>query len=135
MGKQKKRENILLSSVEIIDTANKGRSVVKYDGRAIFIRGGVPGDICDISIFKKRKKYWEANINKIHKYSDKRTDPKCEHFGICGGCKWQNMKYKSQLEYKQNEVFNNLKRIGRTNLPISSKIIGAEKKYYYRNKM
>ena len=135
MGRRKIKEPILITNIEIIDTANKGRSIARHEGRAIFVEGGVPGDICDIKIFKKRKKFWEARIDKIHTYSDRRTEPKCEHFGVCGGCKWQNMKYDSQLHFKQNEVLNNLKRIGNVELPIHSDIIGTDNKYFYRNKM
>ena len=135
MGRQNRREPILIENIEIIDTANKGKSVAKHEGRAIFVQGGVPGDICDITVFKRRKKFWEARIEKIHTYSDRRTEPKCEHFGTCGGCKWQNMKYASQLDFKQNEVLNNLKRIGGIELPPHSEILGSENKYFYRNKM
>ena len=134
MGKNR-RKPILIENIEIIDTASKGKSVAKHDGRAIFVQGGVPGDICDITVFKRRKKYWEAKIEKIHTYSEKRTEPKCEHFGTCGGCKWQNMKYESQLSFKQNEVLNNLKRIGGIDLPRHQEIIGSKNKYFYRNKM
>ncbi len=135
MGRQNRRKPIFLENIEIIDTANKGKSVAKHDGIAIFVQGGVPGDICDIKVFKRRKKFWEANIEKIHTYSERRTEPKCEHFGTCGGCKWQNMKYESQLDFKQNEVLNNLKRIGGIELQDHSKIIGCENEYFYRNKM
>ena len=135
MGRQKRREPILIENIEIIDTASKGKSVAKHDGRAIFVQGGVPGDICDIVVFKRRKKFWEARIEKIHTYSERRTEPKCEHFGTCGGCKWQNMKYESQLDFKQNEVLNNLKRIGGIDLPSHSEIMGSENEYFYRNKM
>ncbi len=135
MGRKNRRKPIFLENIEIIDTANKGKSVAKHDGRAIFIQGGVPGDICDITVFKRRKKYWEARIKKIHTYSEKRTEPKCEHFRTCGGCKWQNMKYESQLSFKQNEVLNNLKRIGGIFLPPHQEIIGSENEYFYRNKM
>ena len=134
MGKNR-RQPILIENIEIIDTASKGKSVAKHDGRAIFVQGGVPGDICDITVFKRRKKYWEAKIEKIHTYSEKRTEPKCEHFGTCGGCKWQNMKYESQLSFKQNEVLNNLKRIGGIDLPNHQEIIGSKNEYFYRNKM
>ena len=134
MGKNR-RQPILIENIEIIDTASKGKSVAKHDGRAIFVQGGVPGDICDITVFKRRKKYWEARIEKIHSYSEKRTEPKCEHFGTCGGCKWQNMKYESQLNFKQNEVLNNLKRIGGIDLPNHQEIIGSKNEYFYRNKM
>jgi len=135
MGRQNRRKPIFLENIEIIDTANKGKSVAKHDGIAIFVQGGVPGDICDIKVFKRRKKFWEASIEKIHTYSKRRTEPKCEHFGTCGGCKWQNMRYESQLDFKQNEVLNNLKRIGGIELPAHSEIIGSENEYFYRNKM
>jgi 23S rRNA (uracil1939-C5)-methyltransferase len=134
MGKNR-RQPILIENIKIIDTASKGKSVAKHDGRAIFVQGGVPGDVCDITVFKRRKKYWEARIEKIHTYSEKRTEPKCEHFGTCGGCKWQNMKYESQLSFKQNEVLNNLKRIGGIELPPHSEILASENEYFYRNKM
>ena len=135
MARQNRRKLIFLENIEIIDTASKGKSVAKHDGRAIFVQGGVPGDICDITVFKRRKKYWEARIEKIHKYSERRAEPKCEHFGTCGGCKWQMMQYSSQLEFKQNEVLNNLKRIGGIALPQHSEILGSENQYFYRNKM
>ena len=135
MGRSNRRKPILINNIEIIDTANKGRSVAKHDGRAIFVDKGVPGDICDIKVFKRRKKFWEASIEKFHAYSNKRTQPKCSHFGACGGCKWQNMEYPSQLEFKENEVLNNLKRIGGLTLPKHQKIIASKEKYLYRNKM
>ena len=135
MGRSNRRKPILINNIEIIDTANKGRSVAKHDGRAIFVDKGVPGDICDIKVFRRRKKFWEASIEKFHTYSNKRTQPKCSHFGACGGCKWQNMEYPSQLEFKENEVLNNLKRIGGLTLPKHQKIIASKEKYLYRNKM
>ena len=85
MGRQNRRKPISLENIEIIDTTSKGKSVAKHDGRVIFVEGGVPGDICDITVFKRRKKFWEARIEKIHIYSERRTQPKCEHFGTCGG--------------------------------------------------
>ena len=135
MRKQNRRKPIFLENIEIIDTANKGKSVAKHDGRVIFVQGGVPGDICDITVFKRRKKFWEARIEKIHTLSVRRAEPKCEHFGTCGGCKWQNMNYTSQLEFKQNEVLNNLKRIGGIELAEHEEIIGSKNEYFYRNKM
>ena len=135
MRKQNRRKPLFLENIEIIDTANKGKSVAKHDSRVIFVQGGVPGDICDITVFKRRKKFWEARIEKIHTLSVRRAEPKCEHFGTCGGCKWQNMNYTSQLEFKQNEVLNNLKRIGGIKLPKHEEIIGSENEYFYRNKM
>ena len=99
------------------------------------MQGGVPGDICDITVFKRRKKYWEARIEKIHEYSKRRKEPQCEHFGSCGGCKWQNMSYSSQLEFKQSEVLNHLKRIGGIGIPAHEQILASKEEYYYRNKL
>ena len=135
MGRQNRRRPISLKNIEIIDTADKGKSVAKHDGMVIFLEGGVPGDICDITVFKRRKKFWEARIEKIHTYSARRTKPKCEHFGTCGGCKWQNMKYQSQLDFKQTQVLNNLKRIGGIELSPNQDILGSENQYFYRNKL
>ena len=135
MRKQNRRKPLFLENIEIIDTANKGKSLAKHDGRVIFVQGGVPGDICDITVFKRRKKFWEARIEKTHTLSVRRAEPKCEHFGTCGGCKWQNMNYTSQLEFKQNEVLNNLKRIGGIELAEHEEIIGSKNEYFYRNKM
>ncbi len=134
MGR-KKRKPFLLKEILITDTAFKGKSVAKYDGNVIFINEGVPGDLCDITVYKKKRKYWEARIEKIINYSEKRDKPKCEHFGVCGGCKWQNMNYKSQLQFKQKEVKNNLIKIGGINLKKINTIIGSQDQYYYRNKM
>ena len=135
MPRQNRRKPIVLENIEIIDTATKGKSVARHDGVIIFIKGGVPGDICNITVFKRRKKYWEANINQIVKKSKSRIDPICEHFGSCGGCKWQNMNYQSQLKFKQNEVINNLTRIGGITISKYNQIIGCEQEYFYRNKM
>ena len=135
MEKQKKRREILIENIEIIDTASKGKSIAKHDGRVIIVEAAVPGDICDINVFKKKKKFWQAKINKTHVFSKKRTEPKCDHFGVCGGCKWQNMQYKFQLEFKQKEVLNNIKRIGKIEDINYSEIIGSKKQYNYRNKM
>ena len=135
MGKRNRKKIILLKNIEIIDTANKGKSIAKHDGRVIFVDKGVPGDICDIIVYNRRKKFWQARIEKINEYSKKRNQPKCEHFGTCGGCKWQNMEYTSQIKFKQKEVINNLKRIGGLELPKHKKIIPCQDQYFYRNKM
>ena len=131
----RKRKNLLIEKIKILDIGDKGRSVAKHKERVIFIQGGVPGDICDIIVYKRRRKYWEARIEKIHHLSNNRETPKCEHFGICGGCKWQNMNYNSQIEYKENSVINNLRRIGKLEIPHHNKIISSKEKYFYRNKL
>ena len=135
MSRQNRRKHISIENIEIIDTANKGKSVAKHDGRIIFVQGGVPGDICDITVFKRRKKYWEARIDVIKEKSKNRIEPKCEHFGSCGGCKWQNMSYSSQLHFKQSEVLNNLTRIGGVTISKYENILGSKEEYFYRNKM
>ena len=132
----RKRKNQVFEQVEIIDAGAKGKGVGKSpDGRVIFISGVVPGDVVDVQTFRKRKSYYEGSVLRFHKYSERRTDPVCEHFGVCGGCKWQNMKYEDQLYFKQKEVTNNLLRIGHLELPEVTPILGCDKIYYYRNKM
>lgn len=101
----------------------------------IFIPNVVPGDVVDVQTFKKRKAYYEGKAINFHEFSEDRIEPVCEHFGACGGCKWQNMTYEKQLFYKNNEVFNHLKRIGKIELPEFEPILGSEKKFFYRNKM
>ena len=135
MSRKNKRKNISLENIEVINTASKGKSIARHDGRVIFINGAVPGDICNITVFKKRRKYWEARVDKIIKKSKYRIEPKCSHFGTCGGCKWQNMQYDAQLNFKQNEVLNNLSKIGGVTIDKYNKILGSEKIYNYRNKM
>ena len=107
----KNKKPIIIEDLEIIDISDKGKSVAKYDGKTIFVDGAIPGDICDVRVFKKRRKYSNAKTIKIKSPSKHRIDPKCEHFGICGGCKWQNMNYQAQLKFKENKVIENLKRI------------------------
>ncbi len=132
----RKKKFHLFENIEVIDTAAKGKSVAKApDGRVIFLSNAVPGDIVDIQTGRKRKSYFEGKAIKFHKLSDKRTQPVCDYFGVCGGCKWQNMKYEEQLTYKQKEVTNNLIRIGHLDLPEITPIAGCDKTYFYRNKM
>ncbi|RXG21802.1 23S rRNA m(5)U-1939 methyltransferase [Leeuwenhoekiella polynyae] len=122
--------------MQVIDAGAKGKAIAKApDGRVIFINNAVPGDIVDVQTQKQRKAYYEGTAIKINKYSPKRTQPECQHFGTCGGCKWQNMHYDYQLEYKQREVVNNLKRLGKIELPEITPISGSKKIYFYRNKM
>ncbi|EKT3965872.1 23S rRNA (uracil(1939)-C(5))-methyltransferase RlmD [Flavobacterium psychrophilum] len=135
MGK-KTTDKIVFDTVKVLDAGAKGVSVAKApDGKVIFISNVVPGDVVDVQTFKKRKAYYEGKAIYFHEYSEHRTEPVCEHFGVCGGCKWQNMKYSQQLFYKQNEVFNNLKRIGKVEMPEFETILGSEKQFFYRNKM
>jgi len=134
--KRKRTERIVFENVEVLDAGAKGVSVAKApDGKVIFIPNVVPGDIIDIQTVKKRKAYYEGIAINIHSYSKNRIEPVCQHFGACGGCKWQNMSYEQQLFYKNQEVLNNLKRIGKIELPEFEPILGSEKTLFYRNKM
>ncbi|WP_299885783.1 23S rRNA (uracil(1939)-C(5))-methyltransferase RlmD [uncultured Lacinutrix sp.] len=135
MSRSKKRKQ-LFTNLEVIDAAAKGKTVAKApDGKVVFLPNAVPGDIVDVQTFKKRKAYYEGKATQFHKLSDKRTTPACEHFGTCGGCKWQNMAYEHQLFYKQKEVTNNLIRIGHIELPEVTPILASREHYFYRNKM
>jgi 23S rRNA (uracil1939-C5)-methyltransferase len=134
MGRRNKPT--IFEHIKVIDAGARGKTVAKApDGRVIFLTNTVPGDIVDIRTGKKRKAYFEGTAIKFHKYSEKRVEPVCEHFEHCGGCKWQNMGYEHQLAYKQNEVVNNLVRIGHLELPEVTPILGCENIYFYRNKM
>lgn len=133
---KKNTHKIVFDHIKVLDAGAKGVSVAKApDGKVIFIPNVVPGDVVDVQTFKKRKAYYEGKAVKFHEYSEHRVEPICEHFGVCGGCKWQNMKYSQQLFYKQNEVFNHLQRIGKVELPEFETILGSIKQFFYRNKM
>lgn len=133
---RKKRSRLTFENVEVIDAGAKGKSVGKApDGRIIFLSNAVPGDVVDVMTTKKRKAFFEGVATNFHTLSKRRTTPKCEHFGVCGGCKWQHMAYEHQLHFKQKEVENNLKRIGNLELPETTQILGSKEHYFYRNKM
>ncbi len=133
---KKNTDKIVFDHIKVLDAGAKGVSVAKApDGKVIFIPNVVPGDVVDVQTFKKRKAYYEGKAVKFHEFSEHRIEPICEHFGVCGGCKWQNMKYSQQLYYKQNEVLNHLLRIGKIELPDFEPILGSEKQFFYRNKM
>lgn len=134
MRKNSRRKTF--QNVEVIDAGAKGKSVGKApDGRVIFLTNAVPGDVVDVMTTKKRKAYFEGVATNFHTLSDRRTEPVCQHFGTCGGCKWQHMGYEHQLYFKQKEVENNLKRIGNLELPETTPILGSKEQYFYRNKM
>lgn len=133
---RKRRNPLVFENILVTDTAAKGKTVGKApDGRVIFINNAVPGDIVDVKTTKKRKAYFEGTAVAFHQKSEKRVPPECEHFGVCGGCKWQHMGYEHQIAYKEQEVLNNLKRIGHIDLPEVTPIAGAPEAYFYRNKM
>ncbi len=132
---RKKNKIRILEKITVEDYAAEGKSIARVDGKVIFIEGAVPGDVVNIQLGKSKKDWAEGRVVHFHEYSSQRTTPFCSHFGLCGGCKWQMLPYEKQLEYKQREVEQNLKRIGRIELPALLPIIGAKQTKYYRNKL
>lgn len=132
----RKRTRKVFEALEVIDAGAKGKTVAKApDGRVVFIDNAVPGDIATIQTTKKRSKYYHGTAIEFQKLSEKRVDPVCEHFGSCGGCKWQHMGYEHQLAYKQKEVSQNLRRLGGIEPNETRSIKGCQTPYFYRNKM
>ncbi|WP_114791948.1 23S rRNA (uracil(1939)-C(5))-methyltransferase RlmD [Niabella yanshanensis] len=131
----RKKKNITLENVLIEDYAAEGKSLARLDGKVIFVEQVVPGDVVDICLTKNKKDWGEGWPLRFHSYSDKRVDPFCAHFGTCGGCQWQMLPYDLQLQYKQKQVQDNLKRIGKVQLPEIWPIIGAKSITRYRNKI
>lgn len=133
---KKEKKPLLLENITITDAGAKGKSIAHApDGRVIFVENAVPEDVVDIQVTKKKKAFYEGIAVKFHQYSPQRETPVCEHFTYCGGCQWQHMNYQSQLFYKQQEVVNNLKRLGGIVPEETLPILGCEKPYFYRNKI
>lgn len=132
---RKKKELPLLEKVTITDVAAEGKAVAKVNELVIFVPYVVPGDVVDLQVKRKKSHYAEAVAVKFHEKSPLRTEPFCSHFGVCGGCKWQCLSYEEQLKYKQKQVFDNLTRIGKVELPEFRPILGSEKTRFYRNKL
>lgn len=133
MGKVKK--NILVEHAEIVDVSSEGKAVAKAEGMVIFTEGAVPGDVGDILVHRKKSSYAEGKMVQLRKPSPNRVAPVCEHFGTCGGCKWQNLDYTMQLHFKQKTVFDALTRIGKLAFDEIRPIIGSKQTYHYRNKL
>ena len=133
MGRRKKLP--ILENIEIIDAGAEGKAIAKHNDMVIFVNRVVPGDIVDIQVSKKRKSYLEGYPIKFHKYSDDRVEAKCDHFGVCGGCKWQNLPYDKQLFYKNKQVIDSFHRIGKIDIKDVNYILAAPDEYLYRNKM
>ena len=132
---RKKQKKIILEDLAITDYAAEGKALAKLDGKVIFISGAVPGDIADVMLVKNKKDWAEGRVLKIKEYSKERVTAFCKHFGVCGGCKWQMLPYQKQLAYKQQEVEQNLRRIGKVDLPEIFPIIGSDDTQHYRNKL
>jgi 23S rRNA (uracil1939-C5)-methyltransferase len=131
----KKKKNSILQKVLVEDYAAEGKSLARVDGKVIFVEDAVPGDIVDIRLRRNKKDWAEGSAFNFHEYSSDRVIPFCEHFGICGGCQWQMLPYDKQLQYKQKQVEDNLKRIGKIPLPSMRPILGAGSTRFYRNKI
>jgi 23S rRNA (uracil1939-C5)-methyltransferase len=132
-----KKEKSLPSfeKVTILDYAAEGKSIARIDGMVVFVENAVPDDVVDLQVVFKKKSYMEAVATHFHSYSPKRAEQFCEHFGVCGGCKWQNLAYHEQLAYKQQQVIDSLTRIGKIDFPTCIPILPSEKTTFYRNKL
>lgn len=135
MRKMDKKPAQIVENIAVIDASSDGQAVAKTEEYVMFIKGAVPGDVVDVQITRKKSKYREAKTIAIKQRSDKRVDEVCAHFGVCGGCKWQNMSYDWQLYYKQKQVSDALTRLAKIELPEIQKILPSEKTYHYRNKL
>lgn len=130
-----RRSKPLLEQILIEDIAAEGKAIGKADNKVVFVPFAVPGDVVDIQVTNNRKNFMEGHVVKWHKYSPNRIEPFCSHFGLCGGCKWQNLPYEEQLKFKQKQVTDQLKRIGKLELPAILPIIGSKNITHYRNKL
>ena len=132
---RKKKELPLLEQITITDVAAEGKALARVNDMVVFVPYVVPGDVVDLQVKRKKHSYAEAVAVKFHEYSPLRSEPFCKHFGVCGGCKWQCLKYEEQIRYKQKQVTDNLVRIGKIELPEISPILGSEHTERYRNKL
>ncbi|MCF8465480.1 MAG: 23S rRNA (uracil(1939)-C(5))-methyltransferase RlmD [Flavobacteriales bacterium] len=133
MGRRNK--NVVIENVTILDIADKGQAVARINDIVTFVKGVVPGDVCTVQIKKKRRSYWEGHVLKITAPSPIRIDAKCKYFGVCGGCKWQNLSYPNQLEFKHKLVKDALQRIGKVSVDAIEPILGSQNVFNYRNKL
>ena len=131
----KKKQEIILENVVIESVAAEGKAIAKIDGTVLFVQFAVPGDIVDVKVTKKKKNYMEGFILRMVKPSPHRLEPFCSHFGVCGGCKWQPLPYEMQLQAKQQQVYDQLVRIGHLQVPEISPIVPSDETTYYRNKL
>lgn len=132
---RKKKELPLLEKVTITDVAAEGKALAKVNDLVVFVPYVVPGDVVDLQVKRKKNHYAEAVAVKFYEYSPVRAVPFCQHYGVCGGCKWQCLPYAEQIKYKQKQVTDNLTRIGKIELPEISPILGSDKTEFYRNKL
>lgn len=129
------KKNQVLQQVEITDISSEGLAIGRVNDMVVFVKGAVPGDVVDVEITRKKSNYREGKAIVFHTLSDRRTEPVCQHFGSCGGCKWQNMLYAEQLFFKHKQVEQTLRRLSKVELPEVEPILGSPNAYFYRNKM
>ena len=128
-------EKRLIQDISIIDIAEEGKGVGKVEELVLFVDKAIPGDVVDVELIRKKKNFAEARVSQLKKASIHRVDPFCNHFGVCGGCKWQHMDYEAQLTYKQKSVDNALSRLGKVDTSAMEAILPAPETQYYRNKL
>ena len=129
------KKEIIIPDVTVSDAGAEGKAIVRIDGMVVFVPFVVPGDIIDLKIYKKKKRYAEGQAIALKQPSPLRVDAACPHFGTCGGCKWQTMRYEAQLRFKENQVRDNLERLGHIDCSGMQPICGSDNIYYYRNKL
>jgi 23S rRNA (uracil1939-C5)-methyltransferase len=131
----RKKELPLLENVRITDIGAEGNAVARVDNLVVFVPMLIPGDVVDLKVTRKRKKYLEGKVVRFREYSTDRIEARCSHFGVCGGCKWQHLPYEMQLRFKEKQVRDHLTRIGKVELPVIHPIIGSGHIFHYRNKL
>jgi 23S rRNA (uracil1939-C5)-methyltransferase len=125
----------ILEKIQILDLAAEGKAIARYGNMVVFVSGAVPGDVVDLRILRKRKKFMEAIPVHFHELSAERVEPVCIHFGICGGCKWQQLDYSKQLYYKEKQVRDQFERIGKIPVQLINPILASARSTLYRNKL
>ena len=133
---RKRNKNIVLENIKLVSAGSKGVAVGKTaEGKTVLVSGAVPGDVVNARVKKSKSNYFECDVAEIVEKSPYRVEPRCIHFRVCGGCKWQNLSYEEQLAFRQDEVFNQIKRIAGSEDYETLPNIGSEDQYFYRNKM
>ena len=135
MRRSKYKEPLFIENLAVTSAGAQGKAIAKQDGLVVFVTGAVPGDVVDVRVTKKKSNYAEAITTRIVSPSPDRITPFCKHFGTCGGCKWQDLSYSKQLEYKQQQVIDNLERLGGLELPVVTPIMASPSLTHYRNKL
>lgn len=129
------KKNFVLENLEVVDISTEGKAIAKHEGLVVFIDGAVPGDVVDVMVYRKKNSFAEGRVHKMITLSPQRSEPVCRHFGTCGGCKWQNLSYASQLNYKYKYVYDAFTRIGKLEFDTILPILGNKEEYFYRNKL